>query len=172
MSIRIYCLVLTLLFLGSSCDTLGVYNSVNGCDLLPNTNCDDANLAGAFLNWNDLSGAQFQNADLRGALMSDSLFNNANFNGANLSGAIIDGAIFDGATCAGATWIDGTMLTENCIKETCREFYDFEATLLLTSSVINKRYRELVFVYHPDKGGTAEQFIRLQACRAELLGQV
>ena len=38
-----------------------------------------------------------------------------------------------------------------------------------TDEQIRSRFRQLVHIYHPDRGGSNEQFIRLQYCFASLL---
>ena len=68
------------------------YETINGCEIRPNTTCVSFQLNGAILREADLrranlSGASLNRADLRGANLSGAYLREANFRNASLHGA-------------------------------------------------------------------------------------
>jgi len=101
-----YFLLILTFFLAACPET---YQTINGCDLYPNTSCPNVNLSYLPISWTDLSGSNFTGAQFRYSVLSSVIFKNAILDNTDFSDARVYGTDFTNASCKNIRWTDGKL---------------------------------------------------------------
>lgn len=97
----------------SSDDNSGASTTVNGCEIAPDTQCQNADLSGVVLDGDDANGGDFTGADFSGAELTNVNLSQANLTMASFEGASLDGVDMSGANLTQANLTGATLSDVN-----------------------------------------------------------